>query len=118
MKRNDTASELDRQIRVEQPVAAEGFRGAGSGTWSTVDDQVYVSIKDLLPSRAEQLGEGISFASRPARIRMRYRTDITAAMRFVEGDRIMQIVAGPAEIGRRDKIEFMVEDYRPAGNPA
>jgi len=39
-------------------------------------------------------------------------------MRFVMGPRIMQIIAGPAEFGVRDELEFMVEDYSTAGNPA
>jgi len=38
-------------------------------------------------------------------------------MRFVMGYRVMQIVAGPAELGRREGLEFMVEDYTSAGNP-
>ena len=47
---------------------------------------------------------------------------IKPSMRFVEkiGDadgRIMQIIAGPADLGR-DAVEFMVEDYSTAGNAA
>jgi head-tail adaptor len=73
-------------------------------------------VQDVLPSRSERLAGGINVASRPARVRMRYRTDITPNMRFVMGDRIMQIVAGPAERGNREETEFMVEDYTSAGN--
>jgi head-tail adaptor len=75
-------------------------------------------VTDALPSRGEKLAEGINLAARPARVRMRFREDVTPDMRFVMGDRIMQIVAGPAELGRREGLEFMVEEYRPAGNPA
>ncbi|SEQ60411.1 Phage head-tail joining protein [Sphingobium sp. YR768] len=57
-------------------------------------------------------------SARPARVRMRFREDITPDMRFIFGSRIMQIVSGPAELGRREALEFMVEEYRPAGNPA
>ncbi len=39
-------------------------------------------------------------------------------MRFLIGNRIMQIIAGPAELGRREGLEFMVEEYSPAGNAA
>ncbi|HEY0130117.1 MAG TPA: head-tail adaptor protein, partial [Allosphingosinicella sp.] len=59
--------------------------------------------------------------TRPARIRIRFREDVTADMRFVLGSRVMQIVAGPAEatdLEPRQAVDFMVEDYRPAGNPA
>lgn len=108
---------LDRRIVIERPVAAKGFRGAGSGTWERVDE-VYANIQDALPSRSERLGDGINAAARPSRIRIRFRTDVTPDMRFVAGDRVMQIVSGPAEMGRREALEFMVEEYRPAGNPA
>lgn len=108
---------LDRRIRIEQPVADDSFDGAGSGEWELIAT-VWASVKDALPSRAERLAEGINMAARPARVRMRYRDDVTPDMRFVMGDRIMQIVSGPAELGRREALEFMVEQYRPAGNPA
>lgn len=108
---------LDRRIRIERPITDESFDGAGSGTWEHVIT-VWANVQDALPSRAERLGEGINIASRPARVRMRFREGITPAMRFVMGDRIMQIVSGPAELGRRDGLEFMVEDYSSAGNPA
>jgi head-tail adaptor len=79
---------------------------------------VWASVKDALPSRAEKLADGINMAARPARVRMRFRDDVTPDMRFVMGSRIMQIVSGPAELGRREALEFMVEEYSPAGNPA
>jgi hypothetical protein len=47
---------------------------------------------------------------------MHYRAGLTAAMRFVEGDRVMQIISGPAELGFRDGLEFMVEEYSAGGN--
>lgn len=108
---------LDRRIRIERPVAASGFDGAGSGTWEEVIT-VWANVQDALPSRGERLAEGINVASRPARVRIRYREGITSAMRFVMGDRIMQIVSAPAELGRREALEFMVVDYTPAGNSA
>jgi len=108
---------LDRRIRIERPVSDESFDGAGSGSWEPVAT-VWANVQDALPSRAEKLGEGINMAARPARVRMRYRDDVTPNMRFVMGARIMQIISGPAELGRREALEFMVEEYRPAGNPA
>ena len=57
---------------------------------------------------------------------MRFRDGVTTAMRFVllrwdgsvwvSADRIMQIVSGPAVLGRREGIEFMVEDYSAGGD--
>ena len=127
------AGRYDRRIRIERPIADDALDGAGSGAWQLVIE-VAASVQDALPSRGERLAEGINVASRPARVRFRYRSDvsITPDMRIVIGrnlrdeegnlvwhtDRVTQIVAGPAEIGRRSELEFVVEEYRPAGNPA
>jgi len=108
---------LDRRIDIQRPIADDSFDGAGAGKWEPVVT-VWASVKDALPSRAEKLADGINMSARPARVRMRYRDDVTTDMRFVMGDRIMQIVSGPAELGRLEGLEFMVEEYRPAGNPA
>ena len=123
------ASRYNKRIRIEQPVADTSFDGAGSGSWAKLAD-VYAEVLDTLPSRAERLADGINVAARPARVRIRYRSDITAAMRFVllrwdsvmaawvPDDRVMQIASGPAELGRRESLEFMVEDFTSAGNAA
>lgn len=123
------ASRLRDLLRIERPVPDSGFAGAGSGTWILVEE-VRAEVKDVLPSRGERLSGGINVATRPARIRMRYRSDVTPDMRFVLGARvvdgtvdysnarIMQITAGPAELGNRDGVEFMAEDYSTAGNSA
>lgn len=116
------ASRLKDRIRIEEPVSDESFDGAGSGDWTIVQDNVAAEIVDMLPSRGERLANGINVATRPARVRLRYRTDIKPSMRFVEkvGDvdgRVMQIIAGPAQLGR-EAVEFMVEDYSTAGNAA
>jgi head-tail adaptor len=108
---------LDRFIRIERPVADSTLDGAGSGTWDLVAE-VWANVQDMLPSRGERLADGINVAARPARVRMYWRDDVTADMRFVLDSRVMQIVSGPAELGRREGLEFMVEDYSPAGNAA
>ena len=124
-------SRTDRLVRLERPVPDDSFDGAGSGTWALVEE-IWAEIVDLLPSRTdgERVVVGINFAERPARVRVRYRPDLTSAMRLVDGAvmvgedvdysgaRIMQIVTVPAELGRREGLEFMVKDFSPAGNPA
>ena len=117
---------LRDRIRIERPVADSSFAGAGSGNWQKVAE-AWAELRDVLPSRGEKLADGINIATRPARLRMNYRSDVTADMRIlllrrVSGEwvvtRTLQIVAGPAEIGRRSGIELMVEDYSTAGNAA
>jgi head-tail adaptor len=122
------ASRYNRRLRIERQVQDGSFDSAGSDDWTRVAD-CWASVLDVLPSRAEKLGDGINIANRPSRVRMRYRTDIDASMRFNIGregkdedgnaiwlsDRIVQIISGPAEVGFREAIEFMVEAYsRPA----
>ncbi|KQN11562.1 head-tail adaptor protein [Sphingomonas sp. Leaf30] len=115
------ASRYNRRIQIERPVTDSSLTGAGSGSWEAVGSPIAASVVDVLPSRAERLAGGINVATRPAKVRMRFRTDVTPSMRFVMTKpfpRVMQIIAGPAEVGVRDEVEFMVEDYSVAGNAA
>lgn len=113
--------DMDRLVRIEQPVKSTSFSGSGKGTW-TEFATVWASIKDALPSRGERLADGMNVTQRPARVRMDRDDAVTAAMRLVDvtdgaDGRIMQIVTPPARLGH-DGMEMMVEDYNPAGNPA
>lgn len=120
------ASRLRDRIRIERPVADDSLDGAGSGSWELVQDDVAAEIEDMLPSRGERIANGINVTAGPARVRVRYRTDITSSMRVVEilsdsgndiDGRILQIVTRPAKLGR-EALEFVCEEYVPAGNPA
>ncbi|KTW01056.1 hypothetical protein NS355_02385 [Sphingomonas yabuuchiae] len=109
----------NKRVQLEQPEADKTFGGAGRGKWvSVTSGKIWAEVRDTLPSRGENLSEGLTIAKRPARIRIRYRPGLTARMRFIVDGRVLQIVAGPAEIGRRYLIEFMAEETTPAGNPA
>ncbi|WP_084581783.1 head-tail adaptor protein [Sphingomonas azotifigens] len=115
-------SKLNRRVRIERPVPDTSLDGAGSGTWALVKE-VWAEVQDNLPSRGEKLADGINVAARPARVRIRFRDDVASNMRIVllrkkVPERVMQIIAGPAVLGNRDGLEMVVEDYRPAGNPA
>ena len=121
--------DLDRRVRIERKGAGTGFTSAGKDNWELVAE-TWAQVQDVLPSRAERFAEGLTIANRPARVRMRFRSDVNAGMRIVMGhnevdgtgelqwhaDRVMQIVAGPVELGRRVAIELMAEDYSTAGN--
>jgi head-tail adaptor len=115
------ASRYNRRIQIERPVADTSLDGAGSGVWEPVGKPIAASVVDALPSRGEKLADGINISTRPARVRMRFRTDLDASIRFVMTKpfpRVMQVIAGPAEVGVREEVEFMVEDYSSAGNAA
>lgn len=109
-----TASELDRVVRIERKVQAAGFGRAGTETWAEVVT-VAAQVRDDLPSRSERTQDGLPQAVRTARVRMRWRDDITSDMRIVYGARVMHIVSGPVEIGRRDGLEMVAQDYSTAG---
>lgn len=75
-------------------------------------------IQDILPSRAEGVRLQMEMSRNPSRCRMRWRDGITSAMRFREparGNQIYQIISGPAEIGRREWVEFIIEKYSTLG---
>jgi len=123
------ASRYNRRLRIEKKAEDDSFDSAGSDPWVPFAT-AWASVQDVLPSRAESAGEGINITKRPARVRMRYRTDVDASMRFNLGrevkdddgnliwrsERIVQIISGPAEIGFREEVEFMVESYNASSN--
>jgi SPP1 family predicted phage head-tail adaptor len=108
---------LNERVRIERKsVSQDASYGTEVVTWTTLAT-VWANVEDVLPSRAENT-RGIRIENRPARVRMRYRTDVTSDMRLVMMDRaslVMQIVSGPAQIGRRHGLELMAESYTTAG---
>jgi len=94
------------------------------GDWIDVAT-VFASVQDVLPSRAEQVADGVNIARRPARVRILFRDDLNSSMRLRvlgrspdEADRVMRILAGPAEVERsgfRREVEFMAEELSTEG---
>jgi SPP1 family predicted phage head-tail adaptor len=114
------AGDLDRRVtilaRVETIDAAYGTKTV---TWSSDPDAgavtVWAQVRDVLPSRADRMANEIALANRPARVRMRYRDDVDLEDRLQIDGRQMRVIAGPAEIGRREGIEVMVEELTTEG---
>lgn len=70
--------------------------------------QVWIELDELPPGKGEQLIEGLESGSRTFRVRMLWRDGVSAAMRLaLPGGRVLQIVGGPAEIGRREGIALL-----------
>lgn len=116
------AGALDRQITIEAPTSVDGEYGPQPGPWvplipigsPAVGGRLWANVQDVLPSHSEAVRQGLEIAKNLTRIRIRYRSDVTSAMRITlhgETDVVYQIVAGPAEIGRKQWTEFMVEKY-------
>lgn len=110
-----TGGEFDRRITIQRPgVEVDTEYGPQPGEWETVFARVPAQVWDTLPGNAERTGQAINLAERPARVRMRYLRGITSDMRVIlhnEVDTIHQISAGPAEIGRREYIEFTIREF-------
>ena len=111
----DLASKLRTRIRIERKSVSHDA-DYGTEQVNLVEfATVWAEVQDILPSRAERLADSIVIANRPVRIRMRHLAGITPDMRVIIGDRVLQIVSGPAVIGRREGIELIVEQYSSAG---
>lgn len=87
------------------------------GAWSNLGTE-WAEVRDMLPSRGERIADGIDITRRPVRVRTLYRSDVTAAMRIAIDGRagFYRIVTEPAELGRRDGIEFVAERLSTAGD--
>jgi len=107
--------QFDRRITIQRPTVVDDPEyGPQPGGWETVFERVPAQVWDTLPGRAETSGQVLNLAERPARVRMRYTRGVTSDMRVIvhnETDTIHQISNGPAEIGRRQWIEFTIREY-------
>lgn len=125
-----TAGMLDREITVEVPSTIDDpVYGPQAGPWlPLVRDGVGspilakrfpAQLQDVMPSRSEAVQQGLAIARNQTRIRMRWRDDITSAMRITvhgDTDTVYQIVGGPAAIeGRKQFLEVVCEHLSSGG---
>lgn len=84
-------------------------------SWVSVAANVWANVQDELPSRAEGTENGLQLAVKRTRLRLRNNSAITPSMRVILhgrfGDRVMQIVAGPALLDDRDFSEYHLEGF-------
>jgi head-tail adaptor len=110
-----TGGQFDRRITVERPTVVDDPEyGPVPGPWETVFARVPAQVWDVLPGNAERNGNAIDMSEKPARVRIRYTRGISSDMRVIvhnEVDTIHQISAGPAEIGRREWLEFTIKEF-------
>lgn len=114
-----SAQDLDKIITIQRNGAArDSDYNTPIDSWVTVANKIHANLLDLLPSKAESQSNGIRIANRPTRVRIRFRTDITSDMRVIVHTpvyRVCKIVTMPAELGRKDGLEFMIEEYTSQG---
>jgi len=108
-------SDLDARISIQRNDATEDpDYGTKVDNWVDVYARVPAQVLDVLPSKAERTAQEVRMQTSPARVRTRYLSGVTADMRLIvhrETDHIMQIVGGPAMIGRREWLEMVCEEY-------
>jgi head-tail adaptor len=106
-------AKLDRYVRIEQKsVVKDPDYGSEEITWVTYKN-AWASILDITTKMQESTNSDLRQLKQPTRVQMRYDATIDVTMRLVVVDtgRILNIVSQPAEIGRREAIEFMAENY-------
>ena len=105
---------LDKRITIQQKVVTQDpDYGTGVINWVTLATP-WANVQDVLPSRSESVQQGLETARNQTRIRFRYRNDVTSAMRITlrgATDRVLQIIGGPAELGRHEYTEIVCEQY-------
>jgi SPP1 family predicted phage head-tail adaptor len=111
-----SATKYNQRVRVDKKTgtADPDYGTTGPASWVPVTT-VWVEVQDVKPSRAtEQVQNGLRLGVDKARVRMRYRSDITSDMRLVELSgrrRTLQIVSNIAVLGGGHEQECMVEGY-------
>ena len=87
--------------------------GTAVVTWVSVGT-AWCSAEDIAPSRSEAVKNGLSLGVNQTVVRMRWRTDVDSSMCLTinrPAATVYQIVGGPAELGNRQGVEFVVERY-------
>lgn len=78
-------------------------------------------VRDVPPSRSEAVRQGLEQGRNQTVLRIRYRSDVTSAMRVtlhLDSAVVYQIIGGPAEIGRKQWLELVLERYATTGGAA
>lgn len=103
----------DEKVTVERKVSgADPVYGTAIDAWEPVATRIWANAQDVLPKHAESTANGLRIGTLHCRLRILKNAAITQTMRVTlhnKGDRVMQIVAGPALLDDRDHMEFMLE---------
>lgn len=98
------AGKLNRSITIEQLTSGQDALGQPVQTWTAVAT-VSAEIRDL--SGREFLSAQAAQSGVIAKIRIRYRADVTAAMRAVFGTKIYNIHAALDITGKKRELTLM-----------
>lgn len=103
------AGELDRRVTIQRNAATrDPSFGSEVDNWVPIATNVPARRLDV--QQRETSADGIRVARRVSGYRIRYRTDVTAAMRVVEGTRVCNIM-GVTEYGKRVGLDLECEEF-------
>lgn len=96
------AGDRDTQITFQSATTTQDatYR-TDSKAWANLatNPTEWAQVQDMLPSRGENIAEGIDVTRKPCRVRTLYRSDITAQMRVVIASVVHEIISGPVVLG-------------------
>lgn len=112
--RRDDRVTIEQKVKVRDPEY-----GTEVEIWEVVAGPIWANVQDVLPSRAEKTANNLATATQSTRLRMLRGHVVAPDMRVTLhgrfGNRVMQIVAGPALLDDRMHNEFMLEGYSHGG---
>lgn len=105
----------DEKVTIERNIGtAEDVYGTVQESWEPFLVDYWANVQDALPGRAESTANGLRKGVTQAWMRIQGAAAVTLDMRVVlhnRGDKVMQIISGPAMLNDRMHYEFALEDY-------
>ena len=97
------AQQLNSKVVIKQPAAVQDAAGQPIPTWTTLAT-VWANIRSL--NGLETIKGGAEASVAKASIRIRYRTDVTAAMRVVHGSTTYEIKAVLPDVAGKRHVDL------------
>jgi len=109
----------NEQVTIERRTTArDPDYGTEVEAWEVVASRIWANTQDVLPSRGESTANGLVTSVTRTRLRININKLITSDMRVRlhgKGERLMQIIAGPALLDDKRHMEFMLEGVSHGG---
>lgn len=98
--------DLNRSVVIKSPPSGQDAAGQPSGSWTTVAT-VWANVRVL--NGTETLKASAPVSSVRASIRIRYRTDVTSAMRVEQGSTVYQILSVLPDVVGKVYVDLVCE---------
>lgn len=106
----------DEKVSIERKTGAvDPDSGVELDTWEVLYERYWANVQDILPSRQEATNNGMRIDAMRSRLRMQGAGGANTEMRAIlhsRGDRIAQIISGPALLDDRVHFEFIIEGFK------